>query len=65
VVDPEDEIMCITKQGVLIRMPVDKIRQTGRNAQGVKIVNLDEGDKFMAVAKVVREAGESPEDAVT
>ena len=64
VVDPDDEIMCITKQGVLIRMPVEKIRQTGRNAQGVKIVNLDEGDKFMAVAKVIREAGESPEDAV-
>ena len=64
VVHAEDEIMCITKQGVLIRMPVEKIRQTGRNAQGVRVVNLDEGDKFMAVAKVIREAGESPEDAV-
>ena len=63
VVDPNDEIMCITKQGVLIRMPVEKIRQTGRSAQGVKVVNVGEGDLVVAVTKVVQEAGESPEDA--
>ncbi len=56
VVEDDDEIMCITSAGVLIRMPVGKIRQTGRNAQGVKIVSPDEGAVLRAVTKVVREA---------
>ena len=57
VVEDEDEIMCITSAGVLIRMPVEKIRRTGRNAQGVKVVTPDDGATVSAVAKVVREAG--------
>jgi hypothetical protein len=35
-------------------MPVRNIRQTGRVAQGVKVVNLGEGDSVRAVAKVIR-----------
>jgi DNA gyrase subunit A len=54
VVDDDDEIMCITANGIAIRMPVKRIRQTGRIAQGVKVVNLDEGDAVRAVAKVIR-----------
>ncbi|MBM3498794.1 MAG: DNA gyrase subunit A [Armatimonadetes bacterium] len=54
VVDDEDEIMCITANGIAIRMPVRNIRQTGRVAQGVKVVNLGEGDSVRAVAKVIR-----------
>jgi DNA gyrase subunit A len=50
---PEDELMLMTKQGVLIRMPVKGIRIAGRNTQGVKLVNLDEKDLVMAVARVV------------
>jgi DNA gyrase subunit A len=64
VVEEEDEVMCISSQGVLIRVPVADIRQTGRNAQGVKVVTPREGDSVTALAKVVRYAGESPEDAV-
>lgn len=56
VVEDDDQIMCITSAGVLIRMPVASIRRTGRNAQGVKIVSPDEGATVCAVAKVVREA---------
>jgi len=56
VVDDEDEVMCITSAGVLIRMPVDKIRRTGRSAQGVKLVNVGDEAVVSAVAKVVREA---------
>ena len=47
--------MLITKQGVAIRMPVKGIRVAGRNTQGVKLVNLDEKDLVMAVARVVPE----------
>ncbi|NPV46885.1 MAG: DNA gyrase subunit A [Armatimonadetes bacterium] len=61
VVDEDDEVMCITSEGVMIRVPVKKIRQTGRNAQGVKIVSPDPGSVVRAIAKVVREAQESPE----
>ncbi|HEU4629867.1 MAG TPA: DNA gyrase subunit A [Gemmatimonadaceae bacterium] len=52
---PEDEIMLITKHGVIIRSPVSQVRVTGRVAQGVKLVQLDEGDLVTAVARVVPE----------
>ena len=52
---PDDELMLITKQGVAIRMPVKGIRVAGRNTQGVKLVNLDNSDLVMAVARVVPE----------
>ncbi len=56
VVDEEDEILCITAQGVALRCPVRDIRVTGRAAQGVRVVRPDEGDRVTAVAKVVRYA---------
>jgi DNA gyrase subunit A len=52
---PEDELMLMTKQGILIRMPVRGIRVAGRNTQGVKLVNLDSKDLVMAVARVIPE----------
>jgi DNA gyrase subunit A len=52
---PEDEIMLITRNGVIIRSSVAQIRVTGRIAQGVRLVNLDEGDVLTAVARVVPE----------
>jgi DNA gyrase subunit A len=52
---PEDELMLMTKQGILIRMSVKGIRVAGRNTQGVKLVNLDDKDLVMAVARVVPE----------
>ena len=52
---PEDELMLMTKQGILIRMPVKGIRVAGRNTQGVKLVNLDDKDLVMAVARVIPE----------
>jgi DNA gyrase subunit A len=51
----DDELMLITKLGVVIRMPVKGIRVSGRNTQGVRLVNLDEGDLVMDVARVVSE----------
>jgi len=60
---PEDELMLMTKQGILIRMPVKGIRVAGRNTQGVKLVNLDNNDLVMAVARVVpEEEGEGTEN---
>jgi DNA gyrase subunit A len=50
---PGDELMLITKHGVVIRMPVKGIRVSGRNTQGVRLVNLDNNDLVIDVARVV------------
>jgi DNA gyrase subunit A len=60
---PEDELMLMTKQGILIRMSVKGIRVAGRNTQGVKLVNLDQNDLVMAVARVVPDDEEEVEGA--
>jgi DNA gyrase subunit A len=52
---PEDELMMITKKGIMIRVPVEGIRLSGRNTQGVKIMNLTPGDLVVDVARVVKE----------
>ena len=48
----EDELMLITEKGILMRTRVSEIRETGRNAQGVRLIKVDEGDKLVAMAKV-------------
>ena len=48
-----DEVMLLTAKGQSIRTRVKEIRETGRGAKGVRLVNLDEGDKLLAIAKVV------------
>jgi DNA gyrase subunit A len=50
-----DEVMLITERGILIRTGVLEIRETGRNAAGVRLIKLDEGDKLVAMAKVNKE----------
>jgi DNA gyrase subunit A len=55
-----DEIMQITFKGQMVRISVAGIREAGRNTQGVKLVDLEEGDKLQAIAPVV---GEEKEDA--
>ena len=50
---PEDELMLMTRQGIAIRSKVSEIRVTGRAAQGVKLVALDDQDVVSAVARVI------------
>jgi len=57
----EDEIMMITSKGQMVRTMVKDIRETGRNAQGVKLIDLDEGDKLQAIAPVIDEEEEGEE----
>src|SRR5207247_1603771 len=47
-----DEVMFITQNGILMRTRVSEIRETGRNAQGVRLIKLGEGDRLVAMAKV-------------
>jgi DNA gyrase subunit A len=51
----DDELMMITKKGIMIRVPVEGIRISGRNTQGVKVMNLTPGDLVVDVARVVKE----------
>jgi DNA gyrase subunit A len=48
----EDELMIISQKGLLIRLPIREIRVLGRNTQGVRLINLSEGDKVVDVARV-------------
>jgi DNA gyrase subunit A len=50
-----DDIMLITTGGMVNRTHVREIRVVGRNTQGVRIMNLNEGDKIASIAQVVRE----------
>jgi DNA gyrase subunit A len=47
-----DEVMLITDRGQTLRTPVDQIRETGRNAQGVKLMTLGEGERIVAVERL-------------
>jgi len=57
-VGSEDEVMLITVAGQMVRITVNGIRETGRNAQGVKLIDLAEGDRLKAIASVISEEGE-------
>ena len=52
-VEEPDELMLMTDGGQSIRIRVSDVRETGRNAQGVKLVTLNEGEKLQAVARVM------------
>lgn len=58
-VSDTDELMLITYAGQMVRIPVNGIREAGRNTQGVKLINLDENDKLQAIAKVISETDEA------
>lgn len=57
-VDESKDLMVITEKGMAIRIRCEEIRSVGRNAQGVRLVRLDENDKISRVAPVVKEEEE-------
>ena len=59
---PDDELMMITKKGIVIRVPVEGIRISGRNTQGVKVMNLTPGDLVVDVARIVKEDDEEGDE---
>jgi DNA gyrase subunit A len=60
-VKEDSDVMIITKDGQILRLEAAKIRQSGRSAQGVKLVDLSAGDK-VAAASVIPEGDEPPTD---
>jgi DNA gyrase subunit A len=65
-VTDEDQLLLITEKGILIRLKVRDVRETGRAAMGVRLIDLEEGDRVVAVAKLaerddVNDVGSTPE----
>lgn len=53
VVGPQHELMIVSEEGVIIRVKVRDISKLGRSTQGVKVMNLADGDRVSAVARMV------------
>ena len=56
----DEEIMIMSEQGKVLRAKVDEIRQTGRSAQGVKTLTVDEGDRIAGIAVFDEQETEEP-----
>jgi len=59
-VTDDDDLMISTEAGIMIRMPVRDIATYGRNAQGVRVINLKDGDAIADVTRVIVEDDEAP-----
>ena len=53
-VTDKDELIITSKNGMVVRIPIVDIRQQGRNTMGVRIMRLNEGDKVVSVAKIIK-----------
>ncbi|MDP6982397.1 MAG: DNA gyrase subunit A [Candidatus Latescibacteria bacterium] len=60
----DNEIMIITQNGIMIRLPVEGISQIGRNTQGVRVINVDDEDRVIDMTSVVVEDEELPDDEI-
>jgi DNA gyrase subunit A len=61
-----DQLLLITQSGMLIRIKVKDVRETGRAAQGVRLITLEENDRVVAVAKLAEpeEGDDEPQGAL-
>jgi len=55
-----DEMLLITQQGMILRMQTNDVRAIGRATQGVRLIDIEEGDKVVSVAKLVEKEDEEP-----
>jgi DNA gyrase subunit A len=57
-----DEIMVMTAEGKILRTLVDDVREIGRNAQGVRLIDMEETNRVVGVAKLAESSGEPAGD---
>jgi DNA gyrase subunit A len=62
VVQEADDVMLMTNTGQSVRIPVNQIREAGRNTQGVKLISLREGELLQDIARVLAEDEEAAAD---
>ena len=58
-VTPDEEIVIITEGGKVLRSTAEEVRQTGRSASGVRMLNVDEGDRIAGLAVFVEKDDEN------
>jgi DNA gyrase subunit A len=62
VVTGEDDVMLISQGGKLIRIPTAGVKEQGRNTQGVKVIDLGDDDRVVAVARLAESESSSDDD---
>ncbi len=65
-VTDQDDLLMVTEQGQIIRMPTSGMRAIGRNTQGVRLIDLADGDRVVSIATLMQledpaEVAETPE----
>ncbi|MDP6579658.1 MAG: DNA gyrase C-terminal beta-propeller domain-containing protein, partial [Vicinamibacterales bacterium] len=60
-VEDEDELMLITQQGKVLRMDTKDIRPIGRATQGVRLIEIDDRDRVVSLARLAEGVGEETE----
>ena len=59
---PGEELMVITRGGIMIRIALDEVSEQSRNTQGVRIINLNKDDLVGSIAKIPVDAEDEEED---
>jgi DNA gyrase subunit A len=62
-VTDDDQIMLVTSGGKVIRLRVKEIRVIGRNTQGVRLIDLEEGERVASVARLAEDEGDAKDEA--
>ncbi|RMH07146.1 MAG: DNA gyrase subunit A [Nitrospirae bacterium] len=57
-----DEVMIVTAAGKILRMRIDDLREIGRNAQGVRLIDMEEADRVVSVAKLAESTDDRLEE---
>jgi len=57
-----DELLLITQQGMILRMPTNDVRAIGRATQGVKLIDIEEADRVVSIAKLAEKDEENGEN---
>ena len=65
-VHEDDELMIISQQGMILRMRAGDVRAIGRATQGVRLIEMEEGDAVVAIAKLAEkeEGNGEPDESV-
>ena len=61
-VKPGDDVVVVSEQGMLVRVPADTIRETGRGTKGVRVVRVRDDDRVVAAARVPGNDAQPPSD---
>ena len=62
VVRGDEDLMIVTNNGIIIRMPLEQVSSTGRVAQGVRLINLKDDQKVSTIAVLEKEEPEKNEE---